>query len=154
MTLDEAIAHAERERLGQGGCAEDHGQLAGWLQELRLRRDNDTRRVEQTRWCANCQILYLCFRPENPCPVCGGELETATPEPWGAWKRVEDVAAATAELMDALRGALKLVDDANKNAADIARVAKGVIGDSKKLSETTGKLLRTPTYPFDVEDKP
>lgn len=34
LTLSEAIAHAEEKGVGEGGCAANHRQLAGWLREL------------------------------------------------------------------------------------------------------------------------
>lgn len=40
MTLEEAIEHAKRERIGDGGCAEDHAQLAEWLEELQAKRED------------------------------------------------------------------------------------------------------------------
>jgi len=46
MTLDEAIAHArDRAEALRGDrkheCAAEHDQLASWLQELAMRRDQD-----------------------------------------------------------------------------------------------------------------
>ena len=42
MRIDEAIRHARRiARMNCGKCADDHKQLAGWLQELMLRRQFD-----------------------------------------------------------------------------------------------------------------
>ena len=38
MTLDDAIAHAREIAAGCGECAEEHAQLAEWLEELRGRR--------------------------------------------------------------------------------------------------------------------
>lgn len=44
MTLDEAIAHALEVAATNTckECAEDHRQLAEWLQELKERRNNGT----------------------------------------------------------------------------------------------------------------
>lgn len=42
MTLDDAIAHAREVAAGCGECAEEHAQLADWLDELRaLKASND-----------------------------------------------------------------------------------------------------------------
>ena len=43
MTLDEAIIHAQEvaAQLGCCECADEHRQLAEWLEELRERRKND-----------------------------------------------------------------------------------------------------------------
>ena len=43
MTLDEAIVHAREvaAQLGCCECADEHKQLAEWLEELRERRKND-----------------------------------------------------------------------------------------------------------------
>lgn len=38
MTLDEAIRHCEEVAAGDGECAGEHRQLAGWLTELRQYR--------------------------------------------------------------------------------------------------------------------
>ena len=35
ITLDEAIKHAEEKTCGNTACAEEYGQLAEWLKELR-----------------------------------------------------------------------------------------------------------------------
>lgn len=35
MTLDEAIDHAREKACGTDACADDHRQLAAWLEELR-----------------------------------------------------------------------------------------------------------------------
>jgi hypothetical protein len=41
MTLDEAIKHAEEtaKELGDCSCADEHRQLAEWLKELKLLRE-------------------------------------------------------------------------------------------------------------------
>ena len=43
MTLDEAIVHAREvaTQLGYCKCADEHRQLAEWLEELRERRKNN-----------------------------------------------------------------------------------------------------------------
>lgn len=39
MTLDEAIEHAREIASCGGECAEEHAQLAEWLEELKRRRE-------------------------------------------------------------------------------------------------------------------
>ena len=47
MTLNEAIAHAEKVADAGGPCAEDHMQLASWLRELaELRAERDRKEAE------------------------------------------------------------------------------------------------------------
>ena len=56
MTLNEAIRHAEEKACGNTGCAEEYGQLAEWLKELKWRRvkmDNFARACESYRSWVN-----------------------------------------------------------------------------------------------------
>ena len=46
MTLDEAIIHCREKACGDCACAEDHRQLAEWLEELRQRREIEVRADE------------------------------------------------------------------------------------------------------------
>ena len=54
MTLDEAIVHAREvaAQLGCCECADEHRQLAEWLEELRERRKNDraTEHRQLAKW--------------------------------------------------------------------------------------------------------
>ena len=42
LTLNEAIRHCEEKACGNTECAEEYGQLAKWLRELKVRREDDT----------------------------------------------------------------------------------------------------------------
>ena len=48
MTLDEAIAHAREKAQGGGKCAEEHAQLARWLDELRALKGDRTVYIVET----------------------------------------------------------------------------------------------------------
>ncbi len=41
MTLDEAIEHCEEKSVGCDRCANEHRQLAKWLKELKIYKEND-----------------------------------------------------------------------------------------------------------------
>ena len=47
MTLDEAISHCKEKAITCSikGCAEDHLQLARWLEELKLLRLNSVKKL-------------------------------------------------------------------------------------------------------------
>ena len=103
MTLEEAIKHCEykAEELrkkaefadSEGNyrkedcfeCAKDHIKLAGWLTELKQRRekDNDTmafwmpKKVDASHYhyyCSNCNFRSKYFKSKY-CPECGKEME-------------------------------------------------------------------------------
>ena len=89
MTLEEAIRHCkDMARLNEAECfecAEEHRQLAEWLQELKERRKND----KQGKWivqrnkqgvhiysvCSNCNVPYLDTDFPNFCPNCGARMK-------------------------------------------------------------------------------
>ena len=95
MTLEEAIQHCREKANGSCACADDHRQLAGWLVELKSRREeNDgewekatTFTVEETsidtlqqmrcsvckRWHTEPYIYYVT--PSNYCPNCGAKMK-------------------------------------------------------------------------------
>ncbi len=41
MTLEEAIEHCEEKSVGCDNCANEHRQLAEWLKELKIYKEND-----------------------------------------------------------------------------------------------------------------
>lgn len=57
MTLDDAIAHAHEVAEGCGACAEEHAQLAEWLEELRGLRGRCE--LEETESILGSQIKEL-----------------------------------------------------------------------------------------------
>ena len=67
MTLDDAIAHAREIAAGCGECAEEHAQLAEWLEELRGRRGECE--LEETETLKNVTAHVL------ECSECGETCE-------------------------------------------------------------------------------
>ena len=107
MTLDEAIKHCEEkaeslfnqasagaqqgmsleEYVDCKECAREHIQLAGWLSELKQRREKDKVKTELGCWvakkvdashyhyyCNNCNFRSKYFKSKY-CPECGKEME-------------------------------------------------------------------------------
>ena len=73
MTLDEAITHA-REIAGRGGeCAEDHEQLAEWLEELRK-----LRAIAASLGGGTCKLELATDMESIRCNVCGYKLPKGT----------------------------------------------------------------------------
>ena len=51
MTIDEAIEHAEsKAACTPGACGQEHADLARWLRELRMRRENEDSCGQPTHW--------------------------------------------------------------------------------------------------------
>ena len=53
MTLDEAIVHCREKACGDCACAEDHKQLAEWLEELQQYKEHGIKDVVRCHECAN-----------------------------------------------------------------------------------------------------
>ena len=63
MTLDEAIIHTREvaAQLGCCECADEHRQLAEWLEELRERRKND-RTTEHKQLAKQSEELHELYK--------------------------------------------------------------------------------------------
>ena len=78
MTLDEAIDHAHEVACGCGKCADEHRQLAEWLEELKeLREGNATTNYEKLFGTPERAALTLVYvlgckdsRPWVSCEEC------------------------------------------------------------------------------------
>ena len=80
MTLDEAIAHAREIAAGCEECADEHAQLAEWLEELRDLRGGcqleETETLENVTAhvleCSECGRTCEHVNGDYPrCPYCG-----------------------------------------------------------------------------------
>ena len=89
MTLDEAIVHADEKGRGESPCAEEHRQLAAWLEELRDLRERQAGMPLPPLPSARSVLFWR--RVHN---LVAHPLMEALPGPWGDW--LHDTTAALA----------------------------------------------------------
>lgn len=84
MTLDEAIAHAREKSQCEGENARDHIQLAEWLQELKIRRQNPKMDclIEALGFYGNPETYHACMFMFDP-PTGGFDEDFGDPEEHG-----------------------------------------------------------------------
>lgn len=66
MTLDEAIEHCEEKAECGDSCGMEHKQLAEWLKELKMYREQEHKRRENSQSCFDKMLSSQNWADEDP----------------------------------------------------------------------------------------